>query len=51
MENYSKNQMLKSIDVLRETTQNCMQISMESYAEIMAKLDLLSFLITEKNSK
>ncbi len=51
MEENLKKQMLKSIDVTRESTKNCMQISMESYTEILSRLDLLSFLITHENIK
>lgn len=51
MENELKKQILKSIDVTRDSTKNCMQISLESYAEILSRLDLLSFLITHENLK
>lgn len=51
MEINLKEQMLTSIDIARESTKNCMQISMESYTEILSRLDLLSFLVTHENKK
>lgn len=46
-----KEQMMKSIDVARESTKNCMQVSMESYTEILSRLDLLSFMIMREYEK
>lgn len=51
MEDNLRKQMLKSIDVTRESAKNCMQISLESYMEILSRLDLLSFLLTHENIK
>jgi len=51
MEENLKKQMLKSIDVTRESAKNCMQISLESYTEILSRLDLLSFLIIHQDLK
>lgn len=51
MENDLRKQMLKSIDVTRESAKNCMQISLESYAEILSRLDLLSFLLMHNDLK
>lgn len=46
-----KEQMMRSIDIARESTKNCMQISMESYTEILSRLDLLSFMIMHEDEK
>ncbi len=51
MENELKKQMLKSIDVTRESAKNCMQTYLESYTEILSRLDLLSFLLMHEDLK
>lgn len=46
-----KKEMLKSIDVARQSIKNSMEISLESYTEILSRLDLMTFmLINEKES-
>ena len=51
MENELKKQMLKSIDITRESTRNQMQISIENYTEILLRLDLFSFLLMREEIK
>ena len=46
-ENLEK-QMLKSIEITRDSIKNSMQVSIESYTEILSRLDLLSYLVTNK---
>ena len=48
MENEQKKHLLKTIGIIRECIQNNMQLSLESYSEILSKLDLLIYLILEK---
>ncbi len=48
MENEHKRQLLKTIGIIREGIQCNMQLSLESYSEILSKLDLLIYLILEK---
>lgn len=48
MENEHKKQLLKTIGIIREGIQCNMQLSLESYSEILSKLDLLIYLILEK---
>lgn len=48
MENEHKRQLLKTISIIREGIQCNMQLSLESYSEILSKLDLLIYLILEK---
>lgn len=48
MENDHKKQLLKTIGIIREGIQCNMQLSLESYSEILSKLDLLIYLILEK---
>lgn len=43
-EDYNK-QLLKTIGIIREITQNNMQCVLENYSEILSKLDLLIYLI------
>ena len=47
MENEHKRQLLKTISIIREGIQCNMQLSLESYSEILSKLDLLIYLILE----
>lgn len=46
-----RKEILKLIEVTKESMQNCMQISLESYVEILSKLDLLTHLIISENTK
>ena len=48
MENEHKKQLLKTIGIIREGIQCNMQLSLESYSEILSKLDLLIYLILQK---
>ena len=48
MENEHKRQLIKTIGIIREGIQCNMQLSLESYSEILSKLDLLIYLILEK---
>lgn len=48
MENEHKRQLLKTTGIIREGIQCNMQLSLESYSEILSKLDLLIYLILEK---
>ena len=45
MENEHKRQLLKTIGIIREGIQCNMQLSLQSYSEILSKLDLLIYLI------
>ncbi len=51
MEQSMEKQMLKSIEITRDSMKNCMQISLESYTEILSRLDLLSYILTNKDIK
>lgn len=51
MEDQVKEQMLRTIDVARESTKNCMQVTLESCTEILSELDLLSFMLTREDKK
>lgn len=46
-----KKEMLKSIDVARESMKNSMQISLESYTEVLSRLDLLTHLLISDETK
>lgn len=45
MEEKTKKEMLKLIDITRESIKNEMEVSLETYAEVFSKLDVLSYLI------
>ncbi len=47
-ENLEK-QMLKSIEITKDSIKNSMQVSIESYAEVLSRLDLLSYFLVNKN--
>lgn len=51
MESNLKKEMLRSIDITRQNMENIMQISIESYAEMLSRLDLLAYLINSDNKK
>ncbi len=53
MNKNSKKDMLKSIDVIRESMQNSMQITLDTYSEVLSKIDFMCYLVLndEKNDE
>ena len=51
MEIELKKEILKSIDLTRENLRNTMEISLESYVEILSKLDYLTQLLIKEKIK
>lgn len=49
MEKDLKQEILKTIDVSRDNVTNSMAIILESYSELLSKLDLLAYLINNEN--
>lgn len=47
-----KKEMLKTIEVTRESAKNTLELSLDNYAEIISKLDFITYLLLneEKNS-
>jgi hypothetical protein len=43
--------LLSSINITRDSLKNSMQITFESYTEILSRLDLLTYLINYDNEK
>ena len=46
-----KHEMLKTIEVTRDTAQNNIQTALESYTEVIAKLNLLTYLLISEHEK
>lgn len=46
-----KSKMIKSIDITRESARNSLEIALESYTEVMSKLDFLAYLILNEEKK
>ena len=46
-----KKEMLKSIEITRESLKNSMEITLESYAESVSRLDMLAYLLLINDKK
>lgn len=46
-----KQEMLKNIDISRQSIKNNLDITLESYVEIIGRLDFLTYLITKNDKK
>lgn len=46
MELNLKKELLKSLEITRQSVKNSMEVAMESYAEVQSRLDLLTYLVT-----
>lgn len=48
MEEKTKNELLKMVDIARESVKNNMDVTLETYAEVFSKLDTMTYLIMSK---
>ena len=46
-----KQEMLKTIDISRQSVKNNLDITLESYLEIIGRLDFLAYLINKTDKK
>ncbi len=46
-----KKEMLKSIDITKQTAKNNLEITLESYTEIMSRLDIMTYLLIQDEKK
>ncbi len=46
-----KQEILKSIDITRQSVKNNLDIMLESYMEIIGRLDLLTYLLINQDKK
>ena len=46
-----KQEMLKTIDISRQSIKNNLDITLESYMEIIGRLDFLTYLISKTDKK
>lgn len=46
MELNLKKELLKSLEITRQSVKNSMEVAMESYTEVQSRLDLLTYLVT-----
>ena len=46
-----KQEVLKNIDISRQSIKNNLDITLESYVEIIGRLDFLTYLITKNDKK
>ena len=46
-----KQEILKSIDITRQSAKNNLDITLESYMEIIGRLDLLTYLLINQDKK
>lgn len=46
-----KQEILKSIDITRQSAKNNLDIMLESYIEIIGRLDLLTYLLINQDKK
>lgn len=46
-----KQEILKSIDITRQSAKNNLEITLESYMEIIGRLDLLTYLLINHDKK
>lgn len=44
-------EILKSIDITRQSAKNNLELTLESYIEIMSRLDLMTYLILQEDKK
>lgn len=51
MKQTKKKEILKSIEITRESIKNVMDVFIESYSESISKLNLLTYLITSDEEK
>lgn len=42
---------LKSIDITRQSAKNNLELSLESYIEIMSRLDIMTYLLLQEDKK
>ena len=46
-----KKELLKSIDITKQSAKNNLEVTLESYTEIMSRLDILAYLIINDDQK
>lgn len=51
MDKKMKNEILKLIDVMKESCDNSIDISLRSYTEVCSKLDTLTYLVLQGDKK
>lgn len=44
-----KKELLKSIDITKQSAQNTLEITLESYTEIMSRLDIMAYILLNDN--
>ncbi len=44
-------EILKSIDITRQSAKNNLEIILESYTEIMSRLDIMTYLLLQEDKK
>ena len=44
-------EILKSIDITRQSAKNNLELSLESYIEIMSRLDIMIYLLLQEDKK
>lgn len=44
-------EILKSIDVTRQTALNHLELTLENYTEIMSRLDIMTYLLLQEDKK
>ncbi len=44
-------EILKSIDITRQSAKNNLELSLESYIEIMSRLDIMTYLLLQEDKK
>ncbi len=44
-----KKEMLKSIDITKQAAKNNLEITLESYTEIMSRLDIMAYILLNDN--
>lgn len=45
MDNNLKKDLLNSVEIIRDSMKNNMQVTLDSYSEVLSRLDLLTYLI------
>lgn len=46
-----KKELLKNIDITKQSAKNNLEVTLESYTEIMSRLDILAYLIINDDQK
>lgn len=46
-----KKELLKSIDIIKQSAKNNLEITLESYTEIISRLDIMTYLLLDDEKK